>query len=142
MDNKDLIPSNEPKKERPEIIGGIPEDAPPEVRRILERSYESITMMSGMMGPRESAVEKQVRPEHIPQFIGLKEKEAELAHKDSKSNRYFQLAIVLVIAVLVGLVLFLYRDQPEMVQKIIIPAITFIAGAGGGYGLGKSKRSE
>jgi len=134
------MPSNESEREHPEIIDGIPKNASPEVRRILERSYESITMMSGMVGPRESAIEKQVRPEHIPQFIELKEKEAQLAYKDNNSNRIYKIAAGIIGGGVIITVLVLFRDKPEMVEKILYAVGGLAAGAFGGYGYGKTKR--
>jgi len=39
-------------------------------------------------------------------------------------------------------VLFLYRDQPDMVEKILYAVGGLTAGLFGGYGYGKTKRAE
>jgi len=107
------------------------------------------TMMAIMERTSESSVANKITEKHIEQMLDIQRSGVdnqrlgmELQVKDNDRNRLLALAVVLAILALAALVLILYKDQPDMVQKIIIPAITFIAGAGGGYGLGKSKRAE
>jgi hypothetical membrane protein len=51
-------------------------------------------------------------------------------------------ALVLVIVGLIVTILVLFRNKPEMVEKILYAVGGLLAGAVGGYGYGKSKRSE
>jgi len=133
MDNEDLVHKSE-EDTKTEFLDGIPK----EVRRVIQ----STTSFMGMTGSRESSIEKKITPEHIDKMLDNERIGMQLQAKDEKNHRYFLFGIVLVLAVLAVFVLILFRSQPEMISQIVIPMITGIVGAAGGYGYGKSKRGE
>jgi len=63
-------------------------------------------------------------------------------HTTGRRTLVLALAVIFVLGTLAGLVLFFFKDQPDIVLQILVPAMTFIAGAGGGYSFGKSKRNN
>jgi hypothetical protein len=101
-----------------------------------------------MQGQNKSLVER-MNPEHVTLALENEKQaelhnyqKAELEHKDNNSNRIFLLALALAIVGLIVTILVLFRDRPEMVEKILYAAGGLLAGAVGGYGYGKSKREK
>ena len=101
-----------------------------------------------MQGQSKSLVDR-MNPEHVTQALeNEKQAElhqfqiAELEHRDNNNNRLFLLALVLVVTGIIVTILVLFRSNPEMVEKILVAVGGLIAGAIGGYGFGKSKRSK
>ena len=91
----------------------------------------------------------RMNPEHLTQQIENDRQteehrfqRAKLEHNKNIIDRLFFFLAVLVNAGLVVVILFLFRDRPEMAEKILVAVGGLIAGAVGGYGMGKSKRSE
>jgi hypothetical protein len=108
---------------------------------------EIMAMGIGTMG---NPLQQKMTPEHITQVLNLavvhdereynltkQSNEFESQHKTS-TRRYFFAAFVIICALTV-LILILFKDKPE----ILIPCLTglgaFVAGAAGGFGLGRQK---
>jgi len=121
------------------IDSEITEELPTEMRHMMR--LMSVTMRSG---PAESPIAKHITSEHITKNQELDEKA--MAYEDKDRTRKFWLTIIFAIVsvVVLGLVLFLFRDDSE----ILIPIITLLVGGGGGfsggygYGYIKSKRNN
>ena len=98
--------------------------------------------MMGMTEPTESSVAKKITEEHITMMLGLEQKGIETQYKENKSNRVFIVAIAILGVGLIITILVLFRDKPDMVEKILYAAGGVAAGFLGGLGVGKSKRGE
>jgi hypothetical protein len=99
-----------------------------------------------------SPLHHKMNAEHITQVLSLAtvhdERQFKLAQQsqESESNlkfstrRYF-FACFVIVAILAGMILVLFRDKPT----ILVPAITglgaFISGAAAGFGLGRKTSS-
>ena len=106
------------------MLDSLPKDERAEIAKILLRGDQN--------------------PEHITKQLENEQAATLLEDRDKTRSLVLALAVIIASSALAALVLVLYRGQPDMALKIILPVITFIAGAGGGYGIGsgKSKRSE
>jgi len=137
MDNKELMASDEAdalnKSAAPDPLDGLPK----EVRSMMRYSF---SMMNANM--REPSLADKFTPENIDKALDIQKDGMQLEHKDNNTNRLFMLAVILVIAAIIVTILVLFRDNPDMVEKILYAAGGLLAGAVGGYGYGKSKRSE
>ena len=133
MDSKELTEYDEAS-----AASELPEEIPQEVRHVMR---QSLTMM-GMTGPAESSVAKKITEEHITKMLALEEKGMETQYKENNSNRVFIIVIAVLLIGLVVTILVLFRDKPDMVEKILYAVGGLVAGFGGGYGYGKSKRGE
>jgi len=116
------------------------EEVPKEFKHIIRQSFS----MMGMTGPAESSVAKKITEEHITMMLGLEQKGMETQYKENNSNRVFMIAIAVLGIGLVVTILVLFKDKPDMVEKILYAIGGLFAGAAGGYGygIGKSKRAE
>jgi len=65
-----------------------------------------------------------------------------LEHNKYIADRLFTFFSMMMAAGLVVTVLFLFRDTPEMVEKILVAVGGLVAGVIGGYGIGKSKQDK
>jgi len=152
MDNNELMASdkvNVPNEATvPDQLDGLPNEMPAEVRSVFR---QSMSFMGMMTGSRESSIVKKITEEHIDKMLDndkaemeFEDKEKERNHKDKAQNRLLIMMIVVIMAVLAAFVLFFYRDDADTVLKIIVPVITFLTGAVGGYfgGYGKAKRDS
>jgi len=124
-----------------ELLDSLPE---------VDRTAVNSLLLLMMQGTRESsALVERMNPEHVTQALENERQaelhqfqKAELEHKGNNSNRLFMFAVVLVVMGLIVTILVLFRNQPEMVEKILVATGGLIAGALGGYGFGKSKRDK
>jgi len=96
-----------------------------------------------------NALEDRMNSEHVTQKLEIDRQaedhrfqKAKLEHNRNIIDRLFSFLAILVVAGLITTILVLFRDKPDMVEKILYAAGGLLAGAIGGYGFGKSKRSE
>lgn len=108
----------------------------------LIREVQRFSMMMGTTGPQESSVAKKITEEHITKMLALEEKGMETQYKENNGNRVFMIAIAVLGIGLVVTILVLFRDKPDMVEKILYAIGGLAAGFGGGYGIGKAKRDS
>lgn len=110
-------------------------------REIVTRSEEfrAFMMQSGFPGME---ISNKITPEHINQMLATDAKKVDLASKDRHEDRIFKYAIIITAIVAVIILCVIFRDNVEPLQKIIIPILSFVAGAAGGYGVGKSKNDK
>lgn len=87
-------------------------------------------------------ISNKITPEHINQMLATDAKKVDLASKDRHEDRIFKYAIIITAIVAVIILCVIFRDNVEPLQKIIIPILSFVAGAAGGYGVGKSKNDK
>ena len=113
-----------------------------------EQDRTAMTAFLAMMKGTNS-LEDRMNAEHVTQKLEIDRQtedhrfqKAKLEHNKNIIDRLFSFLAVLVVAGLIATILVLFRDNPEMVEKILVAVGGLIAGAIGGYGFGKSKRSE
>jgi len=79
---------------------------------------------------------KSASPAELPEHVS---KKIDYSETDKIRKFWFAIAIVIALTILAGIILVLFRDDAETVQRILIPIITALGGAIGGYGIGKSR---
>jgi len=137
MDNKELMPSNEPEKVEPQSFEGLPKG----MQKVI-REFESLSVFMGSAKPNDPSIAdniaKKLQPEHIDKMLDNQQKGMETQRKENIGDRIFWFAIALLVSGLIVTILVLFRDKPEMAEKIIYAAV----GALGGFGLSKIKRNK
>jgi|GEM_PF-1874663 len=126
--------------ELPEAIKKLAEKKP-------EKLFEFMAMeMSGMGNP----LQHKMNSEHISQILQLAVqhdenqfaivKQSQENEKHEKiSNRRYLFTGFIIIAVIVLIVLFLFKEQPQTLVPVLTGLGGLISGFLGGFGLGKSK---
>ena len=105
------------------------------IRETVSVSFSAMGMMSGRkMTPFDGVMTK----EHCTQFIESMDKSDEREYLDKKSARkYTFFTIIVGLIFLLALVFVLLKyNSAELIQTIIVPIITLLCGAIGGYGIG------
>lgn len=81
----------------------------------------------------------KINSEHITQYLNGAEKNMERDFEDRNNQRKFTI-IVLIIGVFSILgVIFILKEKEELLKYVVTSVGSLIAGAIGGYGLGKNK---
>ena len=123
------------KSTAPEVIEKVPE----EFRHIVRQSLSEFRMS---IGPPESPIAKHITGEHITKQQENEAKAMDYENKDRARKHWLTVLIALALVALAVVVLFLFRDDTQTIREILVPVITGLAGAIGGYGYGKLKRVE
>lgn len=106
--------------------------APKEVQRLFAAvaSY----------GPSPNPLMKKVNEQHIDKILENKAQETRLEFQKHKHNSYFAIILVsILLAFLVFCIVFL-QNNPELLKMLISGILGLVAGAIGGYGIGRSRK--
>lgn len=128
-------------EEIPEELHEVLESVPPKQRKVIERSLMTIQMAGNIASP-ESAVMKKITEEHITEYLEGAREEMRNSYEERKSNRWFLLAVVIASMIFFVVIILILKDNPNIMEKVIYTLGGVIAGAFGGYGIGKNKREE
>ena len=117
-----------------EVLREIPEE-----KRTLIRERISV-FMSGQ--EPESAISRKMTPDHISTYLKDAGDDMRLSHRERSQSKWFIFIIGLFVFGLIGLVIMIFQDKPDLIEKIIFAVGGCAAGFIGGFGYGKSKREE
>ena len=118
------------------MLEGVPQEAKSKIRSIM-----SMTMVTQRTSPQAELMRKMT-PENIHEFIQTQDASDQRTYKDRQNTRIAMLiAFGLGICALLG-VIALLKSNGELLEKVLPPVITLIAGAIGGYGLGRKNNSS
>ena len=123
----------------------IPEDISEILKNIPQEKRESALVQSVEMIGRyspESVVLKKITPEHITKYLSDNGENMRLGYQERKQNKVFIFAIVVVALVFFTFLIILLKDQPALLENEIYAVGGLIAGAFGGYGVGKHRKKD
>jgi hypothetical protein len=130
--------------ELPNDFEEVLKELPEEKRKIVIRRYsQSLTM--GVMRSEKSADEilaSKMTPDHINTVVKDAGENMRLSYKDKSQTRLFAFGVIIIAAILFGVVIFAFQNNPEFVERVIFVIGGAIMGFAGGFGLGKSKKDE
>ena len=113
-----------------EILKDLPEE---KREKVVTMMKESMSFM-GVMNQQHPLMEK-ITSEHITDLIKNSDVEDQRDRQERKTERNFNLAILIIVLVIViGLIIYLVEKQEKSLLDSIIGAIL---GFGGGFGVGK-----
>ena len=122
--------------EMEEMIDFIPEEKREEARQMFGISMSRLTRTS----PAAEMV-KRMTPENFQQILQNEAEETKLAYRDKSETRKTAVMVIGVIVLFMIMALFVLKDQPETLKEIVVPLLTFAAGALGGYGFCSRRKS-
>jgi hypothetical protein len=119
---------------------------PKEVQEVIEKLPSNAMKNKALHAISESI---QIRPhmpyedimttENLSAIIENSDKQSQREFEITKSNNKYQLlTLVIGLGFMFG-VIFLLKSNSELLLKILLPLITLVAGAFGGYGYGYKK---
>lgn len=143
---KNDVPEETREIAKPDIdeeeLDEILEEVPPKHRKTIEKfMIASSVQMRGMVAP-ESAIMKKVSEEHITEYLKGAREEMQNTFAEKRQNKIFVFVTLLASLVFFCIIILLLKDNPEVMEKIIYALIGLVAGAFGGYGVGKNKSDE
>ena len=128
---------DEPVQEDPrESPAGVLSGVPKQVRQTVEMFMGQMIRSGGPPSP----IWDKVTSEHVPLIVKSLDRTEELEYQDAQRRRWFTLVYcALGVAVLVFLVVALGGSNPDLLEKLLVLALGFIGGFGGGYGYKASR---
>lgn len=122
-----------------EVINTMPEEHREQVRHMWGMHMSMTTRTSPQM-----EMMKKLTPETLDKMIENEGKEAEMEYRDRNGARWATLIMILIGALFLLGMIYLLKEDTEVLKEIVVPFVTLIAGALGGYGFGysKGKKSE
>ena len=129
---------NADKDDLDEIFENIPKEKRHSIR---EHMQVAAIQMGGMFSPAND-VSKKITEEHIKQYLEGSKSEMEHSYAEKKQQKIFILLTMFLTMVFLVVVIVLLKDIPNIMEKIIYTIGGIVAGAFGGYGIGKHRNDE
>ena len=122
-----------------EEFDGLPKDAKQIVKKLAISEF-------GMMGighlSQENEVAKKINATHITSYLEGAREQMQHEYKEQHERKIYNGILVFGGLAFLLLLIVLLQDKPDILEKIIYSVTSFVAGAFGGYGLGKQKGSD
>lgn len=134
LENTESLDEKEPFDE---ILEGIPKEERHEVKKMIGMSMQ----MGRVMSP-EMELMKKMTPEHVSDFLDTQKKAMEHQFEESRDNKIFIVIIMILILIFILALIFLLRDKPSIMEKVLYTLGGLITGLFGGYGYGKTKNDD
>lgn len=120
-----------------DVVQKVPEEDRHEVRRMM-----SLTMQMGrvMSSSPEMELMKNMTSQNIDKFLDGQQAAMQYQFKEGRESKIFLGAMALLFMVFIVVLIFLLKDKPDILEKVLYSMGGLIVGAFGGYGFGKSKK--
>ena len=141
-ENEEIEITDDKDVEMPGELQEILEDVPEEKRKVIERLMISSIQMRGIGSSPEATVMKKLTPEHISKYLEGAEEEMKNSYKEKFHKKIFIFFTMLLAMVFVIVIVVLLKDSPEIMEKVLYTLGGVVAGAFGGYGLGKNQKED
>lgn len=124
----------------PEVEAAL-ESVPPKERSVIKQHMISMVQMRSVTSP-EVAVMKKITEEHISKYLDGAELDMKNSYAEKFHNKVFIFLTMIIAMVFFIVIIILLKDKPDVMEKILYAVGGVIAGAFGGYGLGKKQHDE
>jgi hypothetical protein len=125
----------------PEVEAAL-ENIPPKDRRVIEQHMFSMIQMRSSVPSPETAVMKKITEEHISKYLDGAELEMKNSYAEKFQKKVFTFLTMLIAMIFFIVIIVLLKDKPDIMEKVLYAVGGVIAGAFGGYGLGKKQSDE
>lgn len=132
------LEENQEENELEEVL----ESVPPEHRKTIERMMISSVQMRSIASSPEHAVMKKITEEHISKYLQGAELEMKNSYTEKFQRKIFVFLTMLLAMIFFVVIIVLLKETPNILEKVLYTVGGVIAGAFGGYGLGKNQREE
>ncbi|MDY0055121.1 MAG: hypothetical protein RBS46_02380 [Methyloversatilis sp.] len=122
------------------------------IEKLSRDKPESFTEIFSMMGvgPMANPLHQKMTESHITQVLDLASKHDEREFqlltqnqtneaRDNTSSRRYLFAVFAVVSIIIVIVLFLFKDKPDVLIPLLTGLGGLVGGFAGGFGLAKSK---
>lgn len=125
----------------PEVEAAL-ENIPAKDRRVIEQHMFSMIQMRSSVSSPETAVMKKITEEHISKYLDGAELEMKNSYAEKFQKKVFTFLTMLIAMIFFIVIIVLLKDKPDIMEKELYAVGGVIAGAFGGYGLGKKQSNE
>lgn len=125
----------------PEVEAAL-ENIPPKDRRVIEQHMFSMIQMRSSVPSPETAVMKKITEEHISKYLDGAELEMKNSYAEKFQKKVFTFLTMLIAMIFFIVIIVLLKDKSDIMEKVLYAVGGVIAGAFGGYGLGKKQSDE
>ena len=106
--------------------------------------FRDIMAMAMQWGPAPPPLADKITADHISTMLGTDRVKVDYDRADAREGRFFQLAAFLGLGffVLVLVWMLLRNGDAQLTRELIIGLSGLLAGAAGGYGIGRNSRDR
>ena len=117
---------------------GVPIDIQQQAQQALQKMPANFLQMAFSATPMANPLLTKIEPQHITQILTISADHDEREFKTNQRTQLFIFVGFLVMIGLIGLVIFLFRQKPE----VLTPLLTGLGGLGSGLlaGIGMGRR--
>ena len=126
--------TNEFPTEVEEALESIPE----EQKKIIEEHLFSFMQMRSVSSP-ETEVMKKLTSEHITSYMDIMHDDMQNKYIEKRHNKIFSIIVLCLTMAFIITIVIILKSNPDIMEKVLYSAGGLIAGAIGGYGLGRKK---
>lgn len=141
-DKKELEKIFEDESDEESELEEVLESVSPEHRRQIEKLMISSFQMRSIAESPDSVVMKKLTSEHISKYLDGAEQEMKNSYKEKFHRKIFIFLSMIIAMVFFIVIIVLLKNTPNIMEKVIYTVGGIIAGAFGGYGLGKNQRED
>jgi lipopolysaccharide export LptBFGC system permease protein LptF len=133
-EKKDLVGPDAAAEIPPELLEFVqrtPKEERPKLLREI-RMFLSMTQSSNV----SDILSRKINSSHIDQLIRFIEKEDQRSYQFAVGNRRYGLTIfcIALVALIALILVFVFRNESELLKQILIGIALILGGFGGGYG--------
>ncbi len=120
-----------------DVIDKVPEEDRHEVRKMMSLSMQMGRVMSNSP---ELELMKKMTPAHITMYLEGQKEAVKFQFMEEREKKIF-LGLMLLISLIAILVLvYMLKQSPDVLEKVLYALVGLAAGAFGGYGVGRNRR--
>ncbi len=143
ISEKDVDTSESNDKENEEAeLEEVLDSVAPEHRKIIEKMMISSVQMRSIASAPEVEVMKKLTPEHISKYLDGAEEEMKNSYAEKFHKKVFTFLTMIIAMIFFIVIIVLLKETPDIMEKIVYTVGGVIAGAFGGFGLGRKQRDE
>lgn len=111
------------------------EALPLEKRKVVEE-FMTLQQIRFSETNTDMVISEKITSEHITEFLNGSRENMRLGFAEKRSKRCFALAFLAIIIIATLAVIFLLKDKPDIMEKIVYCLVSAGSGLAGGYGFG------
>jgi len=135
-DVKNALDNIKTPAQETDVLNGMFDELPEEEQRLIRKITTTMSLTSD--NPTAEIL-KKLNEKHIDTFLKDSGENMRLSFKERTQARIISIVIIALVLAFLVFIVFIFRDNPDIVEKVIYATGGFVAGGIGGFGYAKSK---
>ncbi|MCL2637169.1 MAG: hypothetical protein FWD48_02245 [Oscillospiraceae bacterium] len=123
--------------QKPDVLDEMLDDLPEERQKQIRKSV--MTMMSVTSNNPMTDIAKKIDGEHITAFLKESNENMRLSYKDRFQTKIIGIIVLVFVLLFLVIIVLVFKDSPDIVEKIIYATGGLVFGGLGGFGIAKYK---